>query len=153
MHHAKRTLFPAVATLVLVGAIATDAAVAKGRGPKRDTVREIIIHATGGPSCQRGEIVFSPAGDVDRMRRFFEASPHVSIHYIVGRDGEVAASVPETEVAFHVVGRNDESIGIELINAGDGLDPYPARQIDALATLVQAIRQRWSVPLADVKGH
>lgn len=138
---------------VLIAGSLSDPVAAKARGPKRTTVDEVIIHATGGPSCQAGRVVFSPAGDVGTMKRFFEASAHVSIHYIIGRDGEVAASVPEDEVAFHAIDRNEASIGIELINAGDGLDPFPAVQVDALARIVHGIRLRWSIPLAEVKGH
>ncbi len=151
--HAVTRLAAALVALTLAITSLSETSVAKARGAKRHAVEEIIIHATGGPSCQGGRVVFSPAGDVQRMKRFFEASPHVSIHYIVDRDGTVASSVPEDEIAAHTIGRNDGSIGIELINAGDGLDPYPAAQIDALARLVHASRTRWSIPLAAVKGH
>ena len=143
----------ALAIPALVAAAGLEPTIAKTRGSKRTTVDEIIIHATGGPSCQAGRVVFSPAGDVATMKRFFEASGLVSIHYIVGRDGEIASSVPEDEVAIHAIDRNDSSIGIELINDGDGLDPFPAAQVDALARLVHAIRMRWSVRLTEVKGH
>lgn len=126
---------------------------AKSRGPKREKVVEIIVHATGGPFCKGGQVVFSPAGNVATMKRFFEASGQVSIHYIVGRDGEIARSVPENEVAIHTVGHNDAAIGIELINAGDGREPYPKEQIDALVKLIRGIQQRWRIPVSEVKGH
>lgn len=126
---------------------------AKSRGAPRSTVSEVIVHATGGPFCRGGSVAFSPAGDPDRMRRFFEASGQVSIHYIVGRDGSVVRSVPETEVAFHAIDHNDTSIGIELINGGDGVDPYPAEQIAALSRLLHGIRMRWAIPLGQIKGH
>jgi N-acetyl-anhydromuramyl-L-alanine amidase AmpD len=148
-----RALATGAVLLALAAASASESALAKARGPKRSAVAEVIVHATGGPSCQAGRVVFSPAGDLSRMKRFFEASGQVSIHYIVGRDGTVAASVPEDEVAVHTIGHNEHSIGIELINAGDGLDPFPREQVDALAQLVHAIRLRWRVPLAEVKGH
>ncbi|HEX4893578.1 MAG TPA: peptidoglycan recognition family protein [Hyphomicrobiaceae bacterium] len=114
---------------------------------------EIIIHATGGPFCERGRVAFSPPGTVESIKRFFERSSAVSIHYIVGPDGEVARSVPEDEVAFHAVDRNDDSIGIELINAGDGIEPFPEKQIAALRELVAGIQKRWRIPGLEVKGH
>lgn len=126
---------------------------ARSSGPKRDRVWEIIIHATGGPFCQKGRVAYSPAGDVARMKRFFENSAILSIHYIVGRDGSIAASVPEDQVARHTRENNDGSVGIELINGGDGQDPYPAAQMAALVQLVHAIRMRWGVELDAVKGH
>jgi N-acetyl-anhydromuramyl-L-alanine amidase AmpD len=126
---------------------------AGSRGEKRSEVREIIVHATGGPFCQRGQVVFSPAGEVDRLKKFFERSRAVSIHYIIGRNGEVARSVPEDEIAFHAIDHNDQSIGIELINAGDGREPYPPQQIEALARLIAGIQKRWRIPVSQVKGH
>ncbi len=142
--------------LAVTGTLLVDVAApadAKSRGPRRDSVTEIIVHATGGPFCERGQLRFSPAGDLDRMQRFFAASAQVSIHYIVAPDGAVAASVPENETAFHARDRNETSIGIELINAGDGREPYTEAQLDALATLVHGIRTRWQIPLAEIKGH
>lgn len=126
---------------------------ARSRGPKRGEVTAIIVHATGGPFCRGGEVAFSPAGTVETIKRFFERSSSVSIHYIVGPDGEVARSVPEDEVAYHAVDYNEQSIGIELINAGDGREPYPQAQIAALVELIGGIRKRWGIPLAEVKGH
>ncbi|MFM9939597.1 MAG: N-acetylmuramoyl-L-alanine amidase [Hyphomicrobiaceae bacterium] len=146
-----------VAALTIVGlvaaaTIATDAE-ARGRGAKRDKVTEIIVHATGGPFCKGGKVVFSPAGTVATMKRFFEASGQVSIHYIIGRDGEVAKSVPEDEVAIHTVGHNDRAIGIELINAGDGREPYTREQIEALIKVIRGVQGRWRIPLSEIKGH
>lgn len=138
-----------VAALLLAGASAD----ARGPAPKRTTVTEIIVHATGGPSCEGGRVRFSAAGTVRGMKRFFEAPGGVSIHYIIGRDGTVAKSVPEDEVARHTRDNNEHSIGIELINAGDGVEPFPNAQIEALARLIQVARVRWSIPLAEIKGH
>lgn len=135
--------------LVLLAGVAD----ARSRGPERREVTSIIVHATGGPFCQGGQVRFSPAGTVESIKRFFEASSSVSIHYIVGRDGEVARSVPEGEVAYHARDHNEESVGIELINAGDGEEPYPEGQIRALADLIKDIRRRWGIPLDAVKGH
>ena len=66
----------------------------------------------------------------------------MSIHYVVGRDGQVAAGVPEALAASHAIGWNQRSIGIELVNNGDGADPFPVVQIEALLQLVRAIRAR-----------
>ena len=128
-------------------------ATAKGRGPARSKVTEIIVHATGGPSCSGSRVVFSDPGTVQRMKRFFEGSGGVSIHYIVGPDGEVAASVPEGEVAYHAIGHNEGSVGIEMINRGDGREQFPEAQVAALSTLVDGIRRRHGVPIERIKRH
>lgn len=145
-------LLAAVAGALCTAAV-IDAAHASRHGTKRDRVAEIIVHATGGPFCQRGQVKFTPAGDVATMKRFFERSGGVSIHYIVGPDGEVAKSVPENEIAFHAREHNDTSIGVELINAGDGAEPYPEAQLLALTKLIKGIRERWNIPISEVKGH
>lgn len=141
------------AAAAVIGPLTITDAAARARGAKRHAVAEIIVHATGGPFCRGGQVAFSPAGNVGTMKRFFEASGQVSIHYIIGPAGEVERSVPEDEVAIHTVGHNEGSIGIELINAGDGREPYPQAQIEALVTLIRGVQQRWRIPLSSIKGH
>lgn len=143
----------AAATILLHLLYPPLAAEARARGPKRTEVAAVIVHATGGPFCRNGQVAFSPAGNVETMQRFFERSSSVSIHYIIGPDGRVAKSVPEDEIAFHARDHNDDSIGIELINAGDGEEPYPKAQIEALVDLIEGIRRRWDIPLDAIKGH
>lgn len=147
------TLALAMAALVTTVLLPLDPAEARARGAKRTQVAEIIVHATGGPFCQGGRVTFSPAGTAERMKAFFERSGAVSIHYIVGQDGQVLKSVPEDEIAIHAVNHNDQAIGIELINAGDGREPYPEAQVRAVTKLIREIQARWRIPLAQVKGH
>lgn len=152
MRHLRMLAVTAAALLVPSLMLANDAE-ARGRGSKRSKVTEIIVHATGGPFCQGGKVVFSPPGTGDTMKRFFEKNGTVSIHYIVDRDGTVLKSVPEDEVAIHTVGHNENAVGIELINHGDGKEAYPEVQVQALAKLVREVQKRWKVPLGQVKGH
>jgi len=141
----------AVAGLIVLTAMAT--AHARSHGAKRSSVKEIVVHATGGPFCQGGQVKFSPPGTVATIKKFFEGNGTVSIHYIVGKDGEVAASVPEDEVAIHTIGHNDASIGIEMINFGDGQDVYPDAQVAAIAKLIAGIRARHNLPMESIKRH
>ena len=87
------------------------------------------------------------------MTRFFKKSRRVSIHYIVGRNGRISKLVPENRVAIHTRGHNARSVGIEMINEGDGTKPYPEMQYRALLKLVQSIRARHKVPIGNVKRH
>lgn len=152
MRYLRRVAVAAALVSVPLIALSSDAD-ARARGAKRSTVTEIIVHATGGPFCQGGKVVFSPSGTGPSMKKFFEGNGTVSIHYIVDRDGAVLKSVPENEVAIHTVGHNENAVGIELINHGDGLEPYPEVQVQALAKLVKEVQQRWRVPVNQVKGH
>ncbi|MEL6373180.1 MAG: hypothetical protein AAFR04_04375 [Pseudomonadota bacterium] len=53
------------AGLVLAASLIPSPADAGTRGKKRQHVREIIVHATGGPSCRRGRVHFSAPGTLD----------------------------------------------------------------------------------------
>jgi N-acetylmuramoyl-L-alanine amidase len=106
-------------------------------------IDSIVIHAIGGPYCRDGQVRYSYArGGLQYWLRFFAKQPVVGIHYLIARDGSIASSITEAKVANHALGRNLRSIGIELINAGDGVEPYPSLQFDSLVALVTNIRAR-----------
>jgi N-acetylmuramoyl-L-alanine amidase len=99
----------------------------------------VVIHCTELPDFamarEYGERILHPSGTGN------------SGHYYIDRDGRVVRFVPDDRVAHHTRGYNERSIGIELVNTGrypDWLDsrhqvmsePYPAMQIDALASLL-----------------
>ena len=123
-------------------------------GPRREFVDRIIVHAIGGPSCDRGKLVFSGApGDAQRWKDFFDRHPFLGIHYVVDRNGVVLASIPEDRVAKHALDNNATSIGIELVHEGDGVEPFGKPQIDALIGLLKSIRSRYEVPIENIKSH
>jgi N-acetyl-anhydromuramyl-L-alanine amidase AmpD len=110
---------------------------------RKRAVDAIIVHSLGGPDCEGGKQVFHEiTGDARYWVQRFRTLPLVSIHYVIGRDGDVQTGIPEDRAASHAVGWNQRSIGIELVNNADGKDPFPQVQIDALVALVQAIRVR-----------
>jgi hypothetical protein len=124
--------------LLPIGAGAKPGGHARGRA-----VDTIIVHALGGPDCRSGRRFYRTVeGDAQTWMATFNRLPIISIHYMVGRDGAVAAGVPEAIAATHASGWNQRSIGIELVDNGDGHDPFPPAQIGALVRLVQGIRER-----------
>ena len=111
--------------------------------PRRRSVDTIIVHSLGGPDCRDGRRFYRTIdGDARTWMATFRTLPIVSIHYVIGRDGQIEPGVPESEAATHAVGWNQRSIGIELVNNGDGTDPFPQAQIAALVRLVQEVRRR-----------
>ncbi len=137
---------PAAAVFALIAAALLIAAPARANrdGPARPrAIDAIIIHSLGGPDCLDG-IVFHRQidGTAEEWASFFAKLPGVSIHYVIDRDGVIAAGLPESKVASHAIGWNQRSIGIELVNNGDGKDPFPDIQIAALVRLVRDIRTR-----------
>jgi N-acetylmuramoyl-L-alanine amidase len=107
--------------------------------PAGVTVDTVVLHAT----------VLNTLEDV--AAHFANPATKVSAHYTIDRDGTVASHVAEEKRAWHAGqskmkdGRtavNDFSIGIELVNLNDGMDPFPDRQIQAMRELVRGILER-----------
>ncbi|EXJ15680.1 N-acetylmuramoyl-L-alanine amidase [Imhoffiella purpurea] len=113
----------------------------------------IVIHATGGPGCRDDRLWHAPGGTLESNVRHFANHPDISYHYLIGRDGETVAGVAESEVAHHVRGHNRNSIGIELVNDGNGKDPFPPAQINALMGLLDRLLLRYRLTPDRIRGH
>lgn len=108
----------------------------------------IVLHATVGS--------FDSA-----LNWLCSAASRVSSHYLIRKDGFIAQLVADDQVAWHagraswhgVTDINERSLGIELENANDGRDPYPAAQLAAAHWLCQAKIARYNIEKADVVRH
>ena len=120
--------------------------------PQGTVIDTIVLHDTETPGVRKAEVV---------ARWFLNPASGVSAHYIVGKEGEVVQCVREADRAFHAGpslfrGRsrvNDFSIGIELVNAQTGSDPFTEVQMQTLVALVRHLCVRWSIPADRVVGH
>lgn len=127
---------------------------ARTSGKNRVTVNRIIIHSIGGPSCKNGSVVYSTAdGDARRWIEFFNQHRVLGVHYVIDKSGQVEAGVPENQIANHAKGNNSDSIGIELVNRGDGIDPYPDLQLGMLVAALRSITRRWGIDKKAIVGH
>lgn len=110
--------------------------------PPGTSVDTVVIHATERDSA--AEVI-----------RIFETAEYkVSSHYTIDRDGTILQHVKDEKRAWHAgVSRmpdgrervNDFSIGIELVNRNDGVDPYTQSQLGALSLLLESLAQRHSI--------
>ena len=135
-----------------------DGASARTSGQSRQWAPDVIvIHAVGGPICAGGLVVFDeiPSREDDAMfwRHEIENNPVIGIHYVIGRNGDVETSIPTSEVANHTVGFNARAIGIELVDRGDGEDPFNAKQIDALVELLRSLRAQYGIRVQNIVTH
>lgn len=130
-------------------------ALALSRGqPRRQPPDMVVIHSTGGPTCDpQGRPIWVGAGEMAENMRHIEAHPSLGIHHMIDRDGTLRSSVPEDEVAHHIFRHSGRSIAIELINDGDGRDPFPEAQLAALVTLLRGIRERHGIGRPGVHRH
>ena len=104
----------------------------------------IVIHCTELPNL-------SMAKEYGQRIIYEQSGTGVSGHYYIDRTGEIYRFVPEDRIANHVVGHNERSIGIELVNTGRypnwfssnsqiPTEPYPTIQIESLKRLLQYLK-------------
>lgn len=113
-------------------------------------ITAIVLHHTA-----------STADAVSIARWFQRREANVSAHYIVDRDGSVVRCVPDDKRAWHAgpsefqgqTNVNDFSIGIEICNRGDNVEPYPPVQVAAVSRLVAALAQRHEIPVGRITRH
>jgi N-acetylmuramoyl-L-alanine amidase len=107
--------------------------------PAGIVIDTIVLHAT----------VLNSLHEV--IAHFENPDAKVSAHYTIDRDGTIISHVREDKRAWHAgqsrmkdgrTGVNDFSIGIELVNLNDGLDPFPDAQIQTMRELVKEIIAR-----------
>ena len=128
-----------------------------GGPPRTGTVSLVVVHATGGPDCNPA-IAFRGGTFTGIVRYLSNNERGVSIHYVIGRDGTVARLVPDDRLAVHLTlnprsAISERSIGIELVNNGDGNDPFPQEQILALVDLLVEILCTYGLDSNAVQGH
>jgi hypothetical protein len=122
-----------------------------GKRPPGMAIDCVVLHATAGSLSAT-------------LGWFSNPNSGVSAHYVMAKNGDVYQMVEESERAQHAgasqfQGRtnfNDFSIGIEIVNKNDGLDPYPPEQFEATVELVSYlvdkynIERQWIVTHADI---
>jgi hypothetical protein len=149
-------LDPRPLIVVLIGVAAScQPAGAVTSGPlRRGRVELVVLHSTGGPTCdEHGKPIWVPGGELDENLRTIERHPKLGVHFMIGRDGDVRSSVPENRVAHHVFRYSARSLGIELVNDGDGIDPFPAAQIDALVSLLRRLTEQYGIGREGIRRH
>jgi hypothetical protein len=95
------------------------------------------------------------------LRGFERTTSGVSAHYVVAKDGTVFQMVREADRAWHAgesfwKGRtdiNDYSIGIEMVNRNDGLDPWPEAQVEAVLELCRYLVAKYGITRDNVVTH
>jgi N-acetylmuramoyl-L-alanine amidase len=135
--------------------MAGDAAARRVGGIRTQAINMVVIHSTGGPTCDAGtgKPIWVAGGTLEENMRLIEAHPVLGIHYMIDRDGTLRASVPETQIAHHVRGFSTRSIAIELINDGNGTDPFPELQLTSLVKLLIDLKQRYGITREGIKRH
>lgn len=120
--------------------------------PAGSTIDTLIVHDTETPGVRKATTI---------ANWFLNPRSAVSAHYIIGKAGEILQCVPDERRAWHAgpsnfEGRekvNDFSIGIELVNAQTGRDPFTDAQYSSLIALTTDLTTRFNIPLNRITGH
>ncbi|MEO6329992.1 MAG: N-acetylmuramoyl-L-alanine amidase [Ginsengibacter sp.] len=107
----------------------------------------VIIHHTAQNSCKQ------------TLQTFTLKHTEVSAHYVICKDGTVHHMLNDYLRAWHagagtwgnLTDVNSSSIGIELDN--NGFDSFPVTQINALLTVLTALKNQYNIPPANFIGH
>lgn len=94
---------------------------------------------------------------------FASTESQVSAHFTIGKDGLIVMHVNPFFRAWHagvsedVFGRksvNGFSVGIEMVNRGDGTDPWPAVQVESARRLVgYLVEYRYRGQIRQITSH
>jgi N-acetyl-anhydromuramyl-L-alanine amidase AmpD len=104
--------------------------------PPGTVIDTIVLHHTAGPSLE------------GTVKWFTMPESQVSAHYTIGKDGKIVQHVSTYYRAWHAgksidsEGRsnvNNFSIGIEMVNIGDGKDPWTKEQVEAVHRLLRVL--------------
>ncbi|MEZ5163999.1 MAG: N-acetylmuramoyl-L-alanine amidase [Fimbriimonadaceae bacterium] len=119
-----------------------------GERPEDTVIDTIVLHHTASPNL---------GGTV---KWFTMEESQVSCHFTIGKDGSIVQMVSCFDRAWQAgrssdaYGRsnvNDFSIGIEIVNMGDGKDPYTEDQLEAVENLVGSLIKRF--PIKQIVSH
>jgi N-acetylmuramoyl-L-alanine amidase len=132
---------------------------ARDHGERRDTgsITALVVHTVGGPACIANTVQFRPIAQREDDAQFWQKilkTARNEAHYVIGRNGTAAKVMPPTDIAYHTVGINDISIGIELVHRGDGIEPFEEPEIVKLIELIREIRRQFpKISISNIVGH
>lgn len=138
--------------LIIVSALTMSTSLARDTGKERTRAIDMIaLHSIGGPICAAGEVQLDTINhNAAFWKDYLEEQPVAGIHYVIGRNGAVEASILESQVANHSVRVNSRAIGIELVHRGDGKEPFATAQFNALMALVKQNCSRHDIQLQHI---
>ncbi len=122
----------------------------KNARPTGTKINTIVLHHTA-----------SRATATNTGKFFTDPASKVSAHYTIDRTGYIVQSVADNEASWHagksqfngVNNVNDFSLGIEICNVGDNIEPYSDIQYDSIIKLVAYLSETYNIPTANITRH
>ncbi len=119
-----------------------------GKRPDDAVIDTIVLHHTAGPNLK------------GVVKWFCMPESQVSAHFTVGKDGSIVQHVSTFDRAWHAGGSVDKygrkdlngfSVGIEIVNIGDGKDPWTKEEVEAVHHLCRVMMRRF--PIKQITSH
>ncbi len=109
----------------------------------------VVVHHTVIPTLE------------ETVNHFLSTESKVSSHYVLGKDGTIVQMVKDGDRAWHagvsswkgVDNCNDYSIGIEVVNKGNGMDPFTEAQYASLVNLIGSFVSKYGIASDMIVGH
>ena len=124
------------------------------KAASKRVIDTLVIHHTG-----RGDFEGHIKDLSDPIGRVIDSGPkkgqhhRVSAHFIIDKDGTIVQLVKTKDIAWHAGEINSHSIGIELENRGDGIDPFTELQMDSLTSLTAYLAETYNIDKKNIIGH
>jgi len=122
-------------------------------------INEIIVHCTATPPNWRPND--TPQGRVKAIRNYHvdgRGWSDIGYHILIDRPGVILEGRPIERMGAHVSGKNENSIGVSLFGAIDGLvdddflDNFTEAQDKALREVIDALQEKYG-PGLKLSGH
>ena len=107
--------------------------------------RAVVVHWTAGPTWESAYYTF-----YDESRG--DGTVNVSSQFIVDRDGTIYRTMPETNLARHVIGYNWCAIGIENVGGVGNVEDLTSAQLQANIELIRYLHEKYP-SIEYVFGH
>ncbi|PTE20241.1 hypothetical protein C5F48_18565 [Cereibacter changlensis JA139] len=127
------------------------------QGSARHPVREVVLHCTATRPDWMGNATLAEKRAEIRRWHLERGWRDIGYHWLIDRDGSIAAGRAETVIGAHVIGHNAGTIGISLIGgAGSAVtdrfaEHYTPAQERSLRDLLQGVGMRTRI--ATISGH
>ena len=109
--------------------------------------RAVVVHWTAGSTWESAYYTF-----YDETRGDGSGTVNVSSQFIVDRDGTIYRTMPETNLARHVIGYNWCAIGIENVGGVNNVEDLTAEQLQANIELIRYLHEKYPT-IEYVFGH
>ena len=122
-------------------------------------IDEIVIHATAtNPNWYADKDAADVVKEIRRWHTTERGWSDIGYHFLVHRNGQIAAGRPITRSGAHTRGHNKSTIGIALVGGRGGcaddvfMDNFTADQARELQALIESLQQEFPT-ISTISGH